>query len=62
MVKRIGPNFEDENRIKEWIAAGVTDPAEIGQKLNIEAEGVRIFMESLSDVDEEPEDEDEDED
>lgn len=58
MVKRIGPNFEDENRIKEWLAVGVTDPVEIGSKLNIEAEGVRIFIDSLENV---PVEEDDDE-
>lgn len=57
MALKEGPNFEDENRIKEWLAEGASVP-KIAQNLGIKVPGVAAFVESL-DVDYEPEDDEE---
>ena len=47
MGLKVGPNYEDRNRIKEWAATGANAQV-IGQKLQIEVKGVQIFLDSLA--------------
>jgi hypothetical protein len=46
MPRKAGPNFEDKNRIKEWLEVGASAP-EIDQNLNIEEGAVQRYVDSL---------------
>ena len=47
MPRRAGPNFEDCNRIREYVEAGV-EVEIIARNLNIDPNGVQIYVDSLS--------------
>ena len=46
MPRRAGPNFEDCNRIREYVEAGV-EVEIISRNLNIDPNGVQIYVDSL---------------
>lgn len=47
MVLRVSPNFEDTNRIREFVESGVTDAETIGRNLGIKADGVQRHLDSI---------------
>ncbi len=56
---KIGPNFEDKNRIREWAAEGL-DAEAISVRVQVKADAVQIYLDSLNDtpvVEEDDEDE-----
>ncbi len=46
-MKKVGPNFQDMNRIREWHEAGAT-PAEISNYVRVKEEAVVIYLDSLN--------------
>jgi hypothetical protein len=51
MGRKVGPNFEDENRIREWREKGKS-AQQISDLLLIELQGVEIFLAGEEDYDE----------
>ena len=46
MGKKVGPNFEDENRIREWAGKG-KKPAEISDLLGIEEKAIKDYLDFI---------------
>ena len=60
MGKKVGPNFEDENRIREFLEHTDYTLSQISDAIQVEESAIKIYVDSLASVEPDKEDEDDD--